>query len=352
LAATQLLGEVFYWQGNHEQAKQTCYQIIAEAVGDDSMLDDQGLAAMGLANVAYELNDLAAAEQQARHALQLARQRSNASLEAQAIIRVALVDAARGAFSQAQEQLKTFVAVLPNGMALRDMQCVQAQVALMAGEVESLEWWRTMVTGEKHRLLPMQREREVFTLARLYLAEGKPDEALGLLDRWQTEAAQHGRVRSQVEASCIEALAFQAAGNLAQAAQTLAQMLAAAEEKRFCRLIVDYGAPMACLLREAIPLLTHRPSLLYATTLLHSFAPEMVSARETAPGGRLLVEPLSQQEVRVRRLLAAGLSNADIARELVVSTNTVKTHVKSIYRKLDINSRSEVRLMVKELKLV
>jgi LuxR family maltose regulon positive regulatory protein len=56
--------------------------------------------------------------------------------------------------------------------------------------------------------------------------------------------------------------------------------------------------------------------------------------------------------VRVLRLLAAGLSNADIARELIVSTNTVKTHVKSIYRKLSINSLEEARLVGRELNLL
>jgi LuxR family maltose regulon positive regulatory protein len=60
---------------------------------------------------------------------------------------------------------------------------------------------------------------------------------------------------------------------------------------------------------------------------------------------------LSQQELRVLRLLVAGLSNADIARELVVSTNTVKTHVKSIYRKLSVTSRDEAREVARELKL-
>jgi LuxR family maltose regulon positive regulatory protein len=65
-----------------------------------------------------------------------------------------------------------------------------------------------------------------------------------------------------------------------------------------------------------------------------------------------LVEPLSRQELRVLRLLVAGLSNADIAQELVVSANTVKTHVKSIYRKLDISSRDEAREVARELRLL
>jgi LuxR family maltose regulon positive regulatory protein len=64
-----------------------------------------------------------------------------------------------------------------------------------------------------------------------------------------------------------------------------------------------------------------------------------------------LIEPLSQQELRVLRLLVAGLTNRDIAQELVLSTNTVKTHVKSIFRKLNVSSRAEARQVARELNL-
>jgi LuxR family maltose regulon positive regulatory protein len=71
-----------------------------------------------------------------------------------------------------------------------------------------------------------------------------------------------------------------------------------------------------------------------------------------ATSSKVQIEALSQQELRVLRLLVAGLSNADIAQELVVSNNTVKTHVKSIYRKLNVKSRDEARELARELKLL
>jgi LuxR family maltose regulon positive regulatory protein len=61
------------------------------------------------------------------------------------------------------------------------------------------------------------------------------------------------------------------------------------------------------------------------------------------------LEPLSRQEQRVLRLLVAELSYPEIARELVVSVNTVKTQVSSIYRKLNVHSRREARAMVQNL---
>src|SRR5512134_3728983 len=108
---------------------------------------------------------------------------------------------------------------------------------------------------------------------------------------------------------------------------------------------------MAALLQALLPTLPNRILNLFATTLLHSF-PSGVTSPLTATHSALQVEALSQQELRVLRLLVAGLSNADIARELIVSANTIKTHVKSIYRKLNVNSRDEARAVARELKLL
>ena len=108
---------------------------------------------------------------------------------------------------------------------------------------------------------------------------------------------------------------------------------------------------MAALLQAALPALASRSLQLFTSTLLHAFPPE-VTSRLTATGSTAGVEALSSQELRVLRFLVSGLSNVDIARELVVSTNTIKTHVKSIYRKLNVNSRSEAREVARELRLL
>ena len=116
---------------------------------------------------------------------------------------------------------------------------------------------------------------------------------------------------------------------------------------------------MAALLQASFPVLPNRSLNLFVTKLLHSFPPETLSVGgATSPRLALSkvewvqIEALSQQEVRVLRLLVAGMSNADVARELVVSTNTIKSHVKSIYRKLNVKSREEARDVARELKLL
>ena len=105
---------------------------------------------------------------------------------------------------------------------------------------------------------------------------------------------------------------------------------------------------LAVLLRELGPGFQDRAASLYASSLLHLLG----SGPHASIDAGASVYTLSQQELRVLRLLAAGLSNADIARELVVSSNTIKSHIKSIYRKLGITSRAEARDVARDLKLL
>jgi LuxR family maltose regulon positive regulatory protein len=350
LAASGMMSEVFYAQGDGEQAAQLCQQILSEAVGEESMLDDQANARLILANVAYEENDLEAAERFAREALALGEERANEFVEAQAADRLESIQAARGEVDLAFTGLRSIAARLRTPLALREVQNAQAAVAAHAGRPDALGAWPGLSGEANPGQLYLQQERESFILARLRMAAGKPQEALALVKSLREKAEKHGRTRSLVEGLCLEALAHHADGDLTQAADLLTRALGLGQEKKFRRLFLDEGQGMAALLREVIPGLARRSLNLYAVTLLRSFAPEVEAPLQGGPSA--LLEPVSPQELRVLRLLAAGLSNAEIARELVVSQNTVKTHVKSIYRKLNINSREEARQAARELKLL
>ena len=349
LAATQMLGEVFYWQGEFEQAERLNQQILVEAVGDESMLDDQGIASLNLAHIAYERNDLEMAEQYAGRAFDLGQQRANEMLQMQAVIRLAHIHFARDDVSHAYEVLKSLEAKIQNPALVREIQNAQALFSIRSNDISSLEWWVNIISAEN--VLHMQQEREAFTLARLKIAAGQASESLNLLDGWKVDAARNGRLRSQVEALCLDALAYYADSNLPEAWHSLAKALTIGQAKGFRRLFLDEGRRMASLLQVALPTFSKRSLSLFAASLLHSFTPQVTSS-VTAADSMLQIEALSHQELRVLRLLVAGLSNVDIARELVVSTNTIKTQVKSIYRKLSIQSREEARQVARELKLL
>ena len=351
LAAVQILSEVFYLQGEMEQTQQLNEQILADAVGDVSMLDDQGIASLSMANVAYERNELQQAEELARRALDLGTQRANEMLQVQATLRLAHICAARGDFPAAYELLKSVQARIQNPVLLPEIQNAQALISIQANHVSSLDWWVKLISEQNRNKLHVQKEREAFTQARLQISEGKAREALALLDTWKADFTDNGRIRSQVEGSLLEAIAHQADSDLPEAVQPLIEALTLGQSKGFRRLFLDEGARLAVLLQAALPSIPNRALSLFATTLLHSFPAES-TAHLTATSSTVHIEPLSQQELRVLRLLVAGRSNAEIASELVVSNNTVKTHVKSIYRKLNVKSREEAREMARALKLL
>jgi LuxR family transcriptional regulator, maltose regulon positive regulatory protein len=350
LAANQMLGEVFYSQGDHAQAAQVYEQIITDAVGEESMFDDQGSARYGLAVIAYEQNDLEMARERALQALDFSQRRANETLEADATVLLANIAAAKGEFEAGMELLRSMAARLQNPAVHRVLQDAQARYALWMSKPDGLGWWLALAVQEEKTLF-LQKQKQTYLLARLKIANGKADEALNLIGAFIQDAVEQGRVRDQVEGLCIEALAQRSNGNSTGAMRALSQALAIGQEKGFRRLFLDEGMPMAVLLREGASGLT-RGSALYATTLLHLFPQEGALSSRRIPGATPWVEPLSQQEIRVLRLLVAGMANGEIAQELVVSTNTVKTHVKNIYRKLDIGSRDEARVVARELKLV
>ncbi len=350
LATLQVLGECFFWQGELEQTVQLNRQILDEAVGEPSMLDDQGVASLNLARIAYEQNDLDQAYQYASRAMDLSQRRGNDMLQTQAVICLASILVAQNDSTRADGMLKSLAARVQNPGLMHDIQEAQARLSMRGGGAVSLEGWRAAAANGRQNLAPVQLERQAFTLARLQIEQGLPSEALKTLEPWAADAAGNGRLRSQVESLCLQALAYQAESNPRQAAVVMTQALSLGYARGFRRLFLDEGPAMAALLQSIVPALADRGLSLYATALLQAFSLDSPSQR-LKTGSFVLVEPLSRQEQRVLRLLVAGLSNAEIARELVVSSNTVKTQVKSIYRKLNISSREEARQVARELKL-
>jgi len=183
-------------------------------------------------------------------------------------------------------------------------------------------------------------EFEHITLARLLLAVATTNtgavesraQAVGLLGRLREDAETGSRTGSVIEILTLEALAAADRGDSASALAALEQALTAAEPEGYVRLFVDEGQAMTALLREA-----SRRGITtgYAEELLAGG--ERPSLRPAKTQG--LVDPLSERELDVLRLLGSDLSGPDIARELMVSLNTLRTHTKNIYMKLGVNNR-------------
>jgi LuxR family maltose regulon positive regulatory protein len=203
---------------------------------------------------------------------------------------------------------------------------------------EALDWARERGLAVDDELSYL-REYEHITLARALVAryaaerdERTIEAATRLLERLLSAADDGSRPGSVIEVRVVQALASQARGDLSAALASLRRALTLAEPEGYVRTFVDEGKSMAALLR-AFP--KGGPSGDYVRRLLAGFG-DPVGA---VPVQRGLVDPLSARELDVLRLLGTDLDGPDIARELVISLNTVRTHTKNIYAKLAVNNR-------------
>jgi ATP/maltotriose-dependent transcriptional regulator MalT len=173
------------------------------------------------------------------------------------------------------------------------------------------------------------------------------------LEQQLRQAQAKGWIGRQIEILILQALAWQVQGDLEQALAALQQALAQAEPEGYLRVFLDEGPALAQLLHLAPQRGAWcEPRLAaYAVKLL-----DALSNSDESPGSQAasfhLVEPLSERELHVLRLLVVGHSNEEIAAELVVAVGTVKTHIHNIYGKLGVQRRAQAIARARELKLL
>ena len=200
------------------------------------------------------------------------------------------------------------------------------------------------------------REFEHLTLARMLIArcaaevrEHDVADVDRLLRRLLDAADEGGRTGSVLEVLVLQALALQLRGDTASALVPLHRALKLAARERYARVFLDEGPPMTALLNAAAAA-GGMPA--YVNRLRDGGPVRPKVELLTSAGGASLVEPLSVRERQVLRLLATDLGGPDIARELVVSLSTMRTHTRSIYTKLQVSSRRAAVRRAEELDLL
>jgi LuxR family maltose regulon positive regulatory protein len=183
-------------------------------------------------------------------------------------------------------------------------------------------------------------------LAKVWLSQREPDKALPLLDHALQSAQSVGRLGNAIHILAVQALVYHARGESEQAFARLEQALQLAEPEGYVRVFVDEGAPMARLLRR---MLTRSSASGYIRQLLEALG-ESVKI-EAAPASRL-INPLSQREREVLRLIVEGATNQEIAHELVLTVNTVKRHISNIFDKLHVSNRVQAIAQARERNLL
>jgi LuxR family transcriptional regulator, maltose regulon positive regulatory protein len=187
---------------------------------------------------------------------------------------------------------------------------------------------------------------EALLRARLMLASGSAADALEEIDETKPSASELEWSR-RIEANVLEAVARRELNDRAGAAQAIEEALALAEADSFRRPFVDGGPAVQSLLVEQIRRGTDHRSLV--ADLIAAFERRAADVSITKAE---LLEPLSDRERAILRYLPTMMSNAEIASELFVSVNTVKTHLKSIYRKLGAARRREAVERARRLELL
>ena len=252
----------------------------------------------------------------------------------------------------------------------------QARLWLAQGDLESAARWAEehAPDGEGGSGSPQRaptflelRDVEHLALARVYIAQGRPSEALDLLAPLLESAEKLGRMRRVIESLALEALALKARGDGQAALAALGRALRLAEPEGYVRVFIDEGEPMRMLMADCrwqMEKIAHRARgtpesgiLAYLDRLMAAFGQPSATSQSTTishlpPAIGQMVEPLSERELEVLRLVADGASNPEIAQELVIAVNTVKKHVNSIFGKLGVTSRTQAAARARALGLI
>ena len=350
-------------------------EVATDAQGQ--RLPIAGEALMGLGDVCRELNELEAALHYTLDGIELSRlwRSVNAALGYITLARIKQVqgnvkdvDEAMEAARQLATQYDTtdlgyigvafYRALLWVEQGNLDAASQWAKERGLDGEIDPAELDRKEDYASYHL-----RKYEYLVLARLLIAQNRLDEAVSILEPVLIRMQQQGRTRLLIEALMLKALALQARGQVPQAITALERALSLAEPGGYIRLFADEGEPMRLLISDfRVQMERQVASLEFKSSALAAYVDELVAAfksglampvqSEIKNQQSTMVEPLSERELEVLRLLAAGLSNPEIARQLYVAVSTVRSHAKSIYGKLNVHGRWEAVQRAKEFGLL
>ena len=341
-------------QGRLDAAVLTCQRALDSLV-TAGPLPAAGPGYVGLAEIAYQRDELDLALRHATEAIALCRQFVHTTPLAGGQATLAMIRQATGDPAGALEAITEAGQASPGPAGLLNpVPAQRARLLLAQGNLPAAARF-----PQENGLGPddeadYAREPGHLVLARILLAQDRPGQALALLDRLRAVAVAQDRAGSLIEIGALRALALAASGEETAADTVLAEALLLACPQGYVRVFADEGLPMAALLGRLIA--AHRAGraaagvpLGYLARLQRAFSPGRPGP-DPVPAG--IVDPLTSRELEVLKMLAAGRSNQAIARELVVTLDTVKKHVGHVLGKLGAANRTEAVARARELSLI
>jgi len=367
VAALCYLAELRVAQGRLGDAKTIYQQMLRLAIDQQGhLLPIAGLALIGLADLALEWNDLDAATRHLKEGIALiSRRAETAALEG--YILLARVKQAQGDMEAAHRFIQRVLQITTQSDVVKldkiRAAAQQARLWLIEGNMPATLRWaqeRGLCTETVLDDLQITEPIDIFrhyhrrlfeyvVFARVLIAQQQAGIALALLERLLVIMEQFGLGGRVIELQILKALAFQVRGDMDQAMQALECALTLAEPEGYIRIFVNEGKSMTPLLRRvAAPGTTH-----YAAKLLKALEAEEKGEHKGEEASTFrLIEPLTEREIEVLRLLITDLASGEIGLELGISVNTVRFHIKNIYGKLGVRRRASAVHRAKELGLI
>ena len=347
-------------QGRLDAAVLTCEQALDSLVTSGRPLPAAGPSYAVLAEIAYQRDDLDVALRHVTEGIALCRQFVYTPPLANCLATLAMIRQATGDPAGALEAVTEAGQAAPGPAGLLNpVPVLRARVLLAQGDVAAAARF-----AQENSLGPddepdYARESGHLVLARVLLAQDRPGQALALLDRLHETASGHDRAGSVIEIGALRAVALAATGDEAGAVTALAGALTLACPQGYVRVFADEGPPMAALLGRLIAAQRTGQAaagvpLGYLARLQRAFdtGPSTPDHRSGTAAVQGIVDPLTSRELEVLTMLAGGRSNQAIARELVVTLDTVKKHVSHVLGKLGAANRTEAVARARQLALI
>lgn len=295
----------------------------------------------GLAEIHYLRVDVSEALHQIETALVLAQSADESPAQAtmhSGYLLQARLSILRGDLLHAEDWLDRadrYASGHPIGSPEIDRMLTRGELSLARGDPATAQILLDRGDSEDHHQLAGRT-----VLTRAWLAQGKIDLAAAELKRLAATTDQRCFL-TRLAALTLQAIVQLRLKNTAQARQYLAHALELAEPEGYVLPFVQAGPELVPLLRH---LIAHDQQAAYAQKILstmHAHLRQVEAGPIHEPISGTLVEPLTDRERQILRLLAAGLSSTEIAAELVIAVSTTRSYLKTLYRKLDVHSRAE-----------
>jgi len=345
--------------GKLRQAEQDFQDALKLASSKDGrQYPVAGYAYVYLGGIHYEWNDLETAKRYSFEGIQLCERVGFIMDQAIGFVNLARLEIAEGDLDGAQEACQSAWEL---SQLMKDYVYVRrwvedCQVCLWTAQAnyEALQHWVQTSDLKIDDAPNFRRDIDHIILARALVALGREqrngthmEDALDLLARLLEMSEKAGWRGRGIEILVLQSLALQAQGQNEAAMTSLEKALSLAEPEGYIRTFIDEGKAMEELLHQA-----SSPDIAknYVNKLLVAFEP--VTTKEQKVTTQWLIEPLTVRELQVLRMLETELSGPEISHELLVSLNTMRTHTKNIYSKLDVSNRRAAIHRAEELNLI